>query len=122
VADGDEEAVERQLGTGAGLGVFSTTASSLSSPLMPATLAFQRNLILGLALGAVLHDLAGAEFVAAVDDGDGVGEVGEEDGLFHGGVSPPTTAMSLPRKKKPSQVAQVETPRPMSAIRRRDRA
>ncbi len=27
---------------------------------------------------------------------------------------PPTTAISLPRKKKPSQVAQVETPCPMS--------
>ena len=28
---------------------------------------------------------------------------------------PPTTAISLPRKKNPSQVAQLETPWPMSA-------
>src|SRR3954447_25501834 len=38
-------------------------------------------------LGALLHDLRGAELVAAVDDGDALGEAGEEGGLLHRGVT-----------------------------------
>ena len=37
--------------------------------------------------GAVGHDLAGAQLVAAVHDGDRVGELGEEGGLLDGGVA-----------------------------------
>ena len=39
--------------------------------------------------GAVEHDLRGAEFGGAIDDGDLRGEAGEEDGFFHGGVAAP---------------------------------
>src|SRR5690606_38245293 len=43
---------------------------------------------LGVGEGAGLGVLVGAELVAAVDDGDALGEAGEERGFFDGGVSP----------------------------------
>ena len=36
--------------------------------------------------GPLLHDLGGPQLAASVDDGDLVGEPGEEEGLFEGGV------------------------------------
>ena len=42
---------------------------------------------LGVAHGTLLHDLAGAERVAPVDDRHLVRETGEEGRLFHGGVT-----------------------------------
>ena len=56
--------------------------STLSWPWISVTVWFQRNSILGLANAPVLHDLAGAQLVAAVDDRDLGGELGEEAGLL----------------------------------------
>ena len=44
-------------------------------------------LVLGVGEGAVLEHLGGAEFVAPVDDGDGVADAGEVEALVHGGVA-----------------------------------
>ena len=38
--------------------------------------------------GTVLHDLRGAQFVAAVNDRHGLGELGQEQGLFESGIAP----------------------------------
>ena len=38
-------------------------------------------------LGALQHDLGGAEVLGAVHNGDRVRELGEEGSLFHGGVA-----------------------------------
>src|SRR3954463_14182108 len=38
---------------------------------------------LGIAAGAVLHDLRRTQLLAAMDDGDLAGEFGEEGGLLH---------------------------------------
>src|ERR687897_287936 len=43
---------------------------------------------LGVVLGPLEHDLGRPELVAAVDQNDLVGELGEDTGLFHGRVSP----------------------------------
>src|SRR5450759_4643584 len=43
---------------------------------------------LGVGLGAVLHDLAGAQSIAAMYNSDSSGKVRQENGLFHGGISP----------------------------------
>jgi hypothetical protein len=45
--------------------------------------AFQMTSILGLFQGSSHHDLGGPELVAAMDDGDLRGELGEEVGLLH---------------------------------------
>ena len=37
--------------------------------------------------GTVRHDLGSPQRVAAVDDGDGLGELGQEQGLLHRGVA-----------------------------------
>jgi hypothetical protein len=42
---------------------------------------------LGVGERPLLHDLRGAQLVAPVDDGDLVGELGEERGLLDGGVA-----------------------------------
>ena len=55
------------------------------------------------------------EVFRAVDDGDLGGEAGEEDGFFHGGVAAADDGDLFPEAKKPSQVAQELTPKPMSA-------
>ena len=87
------------------------TPVSVLSPWMAVTAEFQAKLILGSFCARCGHDLAGPQ-------------------LAHGGASmvtdlanrvrkvasstaespPPTTAMSLSRKKNPSQVAHQETP------------
>ena len=56
--------------------------STLSVPWISVTVWFQSNSIFGLANAPVLHDLAGAELVAAVDDRDLVGELGQEGRLL----------------------------------------
>jgi hypothetical protein len=45
------------------------------------------HLDLGMGEQAVLQDLLGAELVTAVNHGDGLGEVGQEQGFLDGGVA-----------------------------------
>jgi hypothetical protein len=59
---------------------------------------------------ALLHDLRGAQLVAAVDHRDLRREAGEEVASSIAVSPPPTTAIGLPLKSAPSQVAQAETP------------
>src|ERR1700710_1867831 len=47
----------------------------------------QRPADLLVVLGALLHDLRGAQLRTAVHDGHALGEAGEEGGLLHGGVT-----------------------------------
>lgn len=42
---------------------------------------------LGIIFSAILHDFTGLEFVSSMDDGNFVGEFGEEGGFFHSGVA-----------------------------------
>lgn len=44
--------------------------------------------------------------IAAVNQKDAFAEIGQKESVFQGGISPPMTAATLPRKKAPSQVAQ----------------
>ena len=53
-------------------------------PGPPSTTLSQTNRIFGLATRAVLHDLGGPQFSAPVDDGDRLGELGQEDRLLEG--------------------------------------
>ena len=73
---------------------------------------FQQERDLGVGERLVLHDLRRAQLVAAVDDGDLAANFVRKIASSIAESPPPTTAMSCPRKKKPSQVAQVETPWP----------
>ena len=54
---------------------------------MLVTTVFQTNAIFSFSNVAFLQDLAGAQFVAAVDDGDFGGKAGEEEPLFQGAVA-----------------------------------
>ncbi len=54
---------------------------------MSSTTVLVTKLDLGIVVGAVEHDLGGAEIVAAVDQRDFTAEAGEEVGLFHGGIA-----------------------------------
>ena len=47
----------------------------------------EQELNLRVLLGALEHDLRGAEGIAAMNDRHLGGEAGEEDGFFHGGVA-----------------------------------
>ena len=65
--------------------------------------------------------LRGAELVAAVDDRDGAWRSGSGTVASSMAESPPpTTAMCLSLKKKPSQVAHQETPWPGQALLARE--
>ena len=59
----------------------------LSLPSSPATNSSATNGVLKLDVGLlgrpILHDLRGAELVAAVDDGQVAGELGDEDRVLH---------------------------------------
>ena len=61
----------------------------------------------------VNEDFFGAEGVAAVDEGDGPGEIGEVERFFHGRIAATNYGDRFVAVKKPSQVAQAETPRPL---------
>jgi hypothetical protein len=89
VADGEEHEGDRQNVLFAGDLVFD--AEALDVLVLDAEHLFDdgagEELDLGVSHGAVEHDLGGAELFASVDDGDLGGEAGEEESLFHGGVS-----------------------------------
>ena len=82
VADRDEHTGDGKLGSFAGLDIFDldpgqgVLAQVLGDDRVP------EKLDLGVAEGPVLHDLRGAELVAAMDDGDLLGEAAEEVGLL----------------------------------------
>ena len=61
--------------------------SSLVSPTISVTTRVPPDLDLGVREGPLLHDLAGPELVAAHDQGDLRGELGEERGLLDGRVA-----------------------------------
>ena len=68
---------------------------------------------LGVGKGAFLRFFVGPQFAAAVNDGDLVGKLGQKHSLFDRRVAAADDDDPLcPGKKKPSQVAQVDTPRP----------
>ena len=90
VADGDEDAVDGQVGGFAGFDVFQAGCGDAQRILIADHL-FQRRVPedfdLGVLEQAVLQDLLGAEAFAAVDDGHLGGEIGQEQRLFHGGIA-----------------------------------
>jgi hypothetical protein len=59
---------------------------------------------------AILQDFFGAQLVAPVHQRHVFGEVRQIQGLLHRGIAAADTATRWPRKKKPSQVAQADTP------------
>src|SRR5690606_20439645 len=88
VADGDEYAVGAELPGGAVLHVAQGHAGHDAVVAVDAVHhGVPDKLDLRVALGSLLHNLAGPQLVAAVDDGDLAGELGQEDGFLHGRVA-----------------------------------
>src|SRR2546421_34461 len=83
VADRDEQARHRELSGLAGVDVAQGQTGEFRLAVDFADLAIPHKRDLGIGEGAVLHRLRGTEGVPAVHDGDGLGEAGEEGGLFH---------------------------------------
>src|SRR4051794_13229932 len=87
VPDRDEQAADRQ-GLGAsGLDVGELHGVDRGLPHHVGDLLAQRPADLLVVLRALLHDLRGAQFGTAVDDGHALREAGEERGLLHRGVT-----------------------------------
>ncbi|ESQ07370.1 sugar ABC transporter ATPase [Streptomyces sp. PVA_94-07] len=88
VADGDEQSRGRPLTDLACQRVAQGHSAEHAVLLLDLDdLAVEREGDLVVGEGAVPHDLGGPQGGAAVDDGDGAGEAGEESGLLHGGVA-----------------------------------
>jgi hypothetical protein len=90
VADGDEDAVDRQVPDGAAGGVADGDAIDRGRHLRAfdlRQLGVPDHLDLGILEQPVLQDALGAELAAAMDDGDLGGEVGEEQRLLDSGVA-----------------------------------
>ena len=87
VADGDEQAGDGQLAGLAGDGVAQRDAGELVLAVDGVDGAVPREADLGVGVGALGHDLGGAQLVAAVHDRDRAGELGQEGGLLDGGVT-----------------------------------
>src|SRR5690606_3393408 len=88
VADRDEQAGDLQRGRLTGLVVADGQAGDAVLAADARDLAVPQELDLLVGERPLLHDLGGAQRVAAVDDGDGPGELREEDRLLHRGVAP----------------------------------
>mmetsp|Transcript_2966 Transcript_2966/g.7278 ORF Transcript_2966/g.7278 Transcript_2966/m.7278 type:complete len:327 (-) Transcript_2966:410-1390(-) len=89
VADGEEEAVDGQVGHLAAHHVLHLDAAQQLA-LVAICLnhhAVEQELNLGVLLGALLHDLGRAQPLAPVDDVDLGAILGEEVGLLHGAVA-----------------------------------
>lgn len=91
VANGDEHAVERKLGDFVGHVVLKFKAGDVFVGFFRAENFGDRGvedkLDFFVFLGALEHDFGGAEFLAAVDEVDLAGVLGEVGGLFHGGIA-----------------------------------
>src|SRR4051794_15197210 len=88
VADGHEQPADVQDLGGTRVDVGDLDAGNGVLPLHVGDLLAEGPADLLVVLRTLLHDLRGAELVAAVDDGDALGEAGEEGGLLHRGVTP----------------------------------
>ncbi len=64
------------------------------------TTALNRKRIFGWVKRALLHHLRGAQIAAPMDDGDRIGEPGEEERLFHCGVTPTDHCDVLPAEEE----------------------
>ena len=113
VPDRDEQAGDRQLAAAVGVSVKVTPDSDLS-PWMAETAEFQAKLILGsLSARSAMILLARSlsrRCTIVTELANRVRKVASSTAES----PPPTTAMSLSRKKKPSQVAHQDTPWPDS--------
>ncbi len=89
VADAEEEAGDGKDGLFAGLDVADVEAGDgfLFDAADFLNDCVGEELDLGIGDGALEHDLAGAEALAAMEDVDLGGEAGEEERFFHGGVA-----------------------------------
>src|SRR6478609_1700151 len=87
VPDGDEQARDGQLAGLAGDGVAQGDPGELALTVDGVDGAVPREADLGVGVGALGHDLAGAQLVAAVHDRDRPGELGQEGGLLDRGVA-----------------------------------
>src|SRR5687767_2479492 len=87
VADRDEQAGHGQGLGSPGLDVGQLDGGDGALPEDVGDLLAQRPADLLVVLGALLHDLRGAQLRSPVDDGDRLGEPGEERGLLHRGVA-----------------------------------
>ena len=88
VPDGHEQPRQRELDSSSLRLSRTRTPITVVSPRTSMTEAFQPEGDLGVGEGPLLHDLGGPQLTPAVDDGDLVGEAGQEEGLFHGRVAP----------------------------------
>src|SRR5690606_20175347 len=87
VPDGDEQARHRQVRQLARLDVAQLQTGELLVALDLGDLAVPDERDLRVGEGTLLHRLAGAQGVPAVDDRHGLGEAREEGGLLHRGVA-----------------------------------
>jgi hypothetical protein len=89
VADAEEHRGDGEDVLDAGDGIFE--AQALDVFFFDAEHLFDggagEELDVGVGHGALKHDLGGAKFFGAVDEGDFGGEASEEEGFFHGGVA-----------------------------------
>src|SRR5262249_43232466 len=87
VADGDEDPLDRQVAdlTGDQVAQVQTSHRLVTVDVLHDRVPDEADL--RVLEGSVLHDLGGSQLLAAVDDSDGLAELGEKDGLFEGRVS-----------------------------------
>jgi hypothetical protein len=100
VADGDEDAVHRQLPPLAGQAVAQAQAGDAQRALVPSTSSttvFQTTSTFSLANRRSCRMRSARKLVAAVDQGHLAGEVGEEERLLDRGVAAADHRHSLPR-------------------------
>src|SRR6185369_10937770 len=112
VADRDEQALHRDVADLVGRGNAKTETLDLRAAKDLVDRRVRVDLDLRVVDRPVDHDLRRPEGLAPVEQVDLRGEPGQVGRLLEAVSPPPTTAISLSRKKKPSQVAQAETPRP----------
>ena len=88
------------------------TASTLSAPTTSSTTAFQRTWIFSLASARsiMIRDARNSSRRCTIVTDDAIRARKLASSIAES--PPPTTTMGLSRKKKPSQVAHVETPKP----------
>ena len=88
------------------------TTAGVPPPRISSTALSQITSIFGLANSRSCKIFSARKLVAAVDQGDVAGVVGQVERLLDRGIAAADHRHLLPRKKKPSQVAQAETPAP----------
>ena len=113
VSDVDEDPVSRRAFNGAGLEVAQADALDfpVADDLLDDGIPDEAHLIVGQR--PALERLAGAQRVTAMDHPDLGGEARQEQPFLQGAVPPADDDDCFSRKKKPSQVAQNETPLPI---------